>query len=220
MDTSRTRVKICGITRLTDIQAAVAAGADALGFVFVPASRRSITVEAARDLVARVPAFVQSVALFSDPSVDWVETVVDQVGPDMLQFHGSESGRFCRQFGRPYIKAVSAELDDDGRRRVMDDHHTARGFLLDSHAASGLGGTGHTFDWSRWPQGAGSDRRPWILAGGLSPDNIVEAIESLMPYAVDVSSGVEDDAPGIKSADKINAFMRGVGHARDQQQGD
>lgn len=215
MDTSRTRVKICGITRLADVEVAVAAGADALGFVFVPASRRSIRVEAARDLVARVPAFVQTVALFTDPTVDWVEAVIDQVGPDLLQFHGSETGRFCRQFGRPYIKAVSADLDDEARRRVMQDHHTARGFLIDSHAVSGLGGTGHTFDWSRWPRDHGRDRRPWILAGGLSPENVTEAITTLSPYAVDVSSGVEE-APGIKSADKIHAFMRGVGHARDQ----
>ncbi|MFI9651837.1 phosphoribosylanthranilate isomerase [Guyparkeria sp. GHLCS8-2] len=216
MDTSRTRVKICGITRLADVEIAVAAGADALGFVFVPASRRSIRVEAARNLVARVPAFVQTVALFADPSVDWVETVVDQVGPDLLQFHGSETARFCRQFGRPYIKAVSADLNDEVRRRVMQDHHTARGFLIDSHAVSGLGGTGHTFDWSRWPRDNGRDRRPWILAGGLSPENVTEAITTLSPYAVDVSSGVEE-APGIKSADKIHAFMRGVGHARDEQ---
>jgi len=216
VDTSRTRVKICGITRLADVEVAVAAGADALGFVFVAASRRSIRLEAARDLVARVPAFVQTVALFADPTVDWVEAVIDQVGPDLLQFHGSETGRFCRQFGRPYVKAVSADLDDEARRRVMQDHHTARGFLIDSHAASGLGGTGHTFDWSRWPQDHGRDRRPWILAGGLSPENVTEAITTLSPYAVDVSSGVEE-APGIKSADKIHAFMRGVGHARDEQ---
>lgn len=215
MDSSRTRVKICGITRLADVEAAVAAGADALGFVFVSASRRSIRVETARDLVARVPAFVQAVALFADPSVDWVETVIDQVGPDLLQFHGNETGRFCRQFGRPYIKAVSADLDDEARRRVMQEHHTARGFLIDSHAVSGLGGTGHTFDWSRWPRDNGRDRRPWILAGGLSPENVTEAIATLSPYAVDVSSGVEE-APGIKSIDKIHAFMRGVGHARDQ----
>ena len=219
METSRTRVKICGVTRLTDIQAAVAAGADALGFVFVPASPRCIKVEVARDLVARVPAFVQTVALVSDPSVDWVETVVDQVGPDLLQFHGSESGRFCRQFGRPYIKAVSADLDEQARARVLQDHPTARGFMLDSHAASGLGGTGHTFDWARWPRESGRGQRPWILAGGLSPDNIADAVASLAPYAVDVSSGVEE-APGIKSADKINAFIQGVGHARDQRQGD
>ena len=215
MDSSRTRVKICGITRLTDVEAAVAAGADALGFVFVPASRRSISVEAARHLVAKVPAFVQAVGLFTDPTVDWVETVIDQVGPDLLQFHGSETGRFCRQFGRPYIKAVSADLDDEARRGVMEEHHSARGFLIDSHAVSGLGGTGHTFDWSRWPRDMGRDRRPWILAGGLSPENVAEAIATLSPYAVDVSSGVEE-APGIKSSDKIHAFMRGVGHARDQ----
>ena len=215
MDSSRTRVKICGITRLADVEAAVAAGADALGFVFVPASRRSIRVETARELVARVPAFVQAVALFADPSVDWVETVIDQVGPDLLQFHGSETGRFCRQFGRPYIKAVSADLDDEARRRIMQEHHTARGFLIDSHAVSGLGGTGHPFDWSRWPRDNGRDRRPWILAGGLTPENVTEAIATLSPYAVDVSSGVEE-APGIKSTDKIHAFIQGVGHARDQ----
>ncbi len=214
MDNSRTRVKICGLTRASDVETAVAAGADALGFVFVPASRRAVRVELARDLVARVPAFVQTVGLFADPDVDWVETVIDQVGPDMLQFHGSESGRFCRQFGRPYIKAISAELDDAARTQVIQDHPTARGFLLDSHAVSGLGGTGHTFDWQRWPQQQAPMRRPWILAGGLSVDNVAEAVATLAPYAVDVSSGVED-APGIKSAEKIHAFMRGVGHARD-----
>jgi len=214
VDNSRTRVKICGLTRASDVETAVAAGADALGFVFVPASRRAVRVELARDLVARVPAFVQTVGLFADPDVDWVETVIDQVGPDMLQFHGSESGRFCRQFGRPYIKAISAELDDAARTQVIQDHPTARGFLLDSHAVSGLGGTGHTFDWQRWPQQQAPMRRPWILAGGLSVDNVAEAVATLAPYAVDVSSGVED-APGIKSAEKIHAFMRGVGHARD-----
>lgn len=214
MDNSRIRVKICGLTRATDVETAVAAGADALGFVFVPASRRAVRVELARDLVAGVPAFVQTVGLFADPEVHWVETVIDQVAPDLLQFHGSESGRFCRQFGRPYIKAISAELDDAARAQEIQDHPTARGFLLDSHAVSGLGGTGHTFDWQRWPRKQTSMHRPWILAGGLSVDNVAEAVVTLAPYAVDVSSGVED-APGIKSAEKIHAFMRGVGHARD-----
>ncbi|WP_372590781.1 phosphoribosylanthranilate isomerase [Guyparkeria sp.] len=214
MENRRTRVKICGITRVADVEAAVSAGADALGFVFVPASRRSIDIGLARELIAAVPAFVQTVALFADAQVDWVETVVDQVGPDLLQFHGNETGRFCRQFGRPYIKAVSAELDDTERDRVLADHASARGFLLDSHAVSGLGGTGHTFDWGRWPRQAGRKGRPWILAGGLTPENIAEAVSTLSPYAVDVSSGVEE-APGIKSAELIHAFMRGVGHARN-----
>ncbi|MDG4867791.1 phosphoribosylanthranilate isomerase [Guyparkeria sp. 1SP6A2] len=214
MDNSRTRVKICGLTRPNDVEAAVVAGADALGFVFVPASRRAVPIEIARDLVANVPAFVQTVGLFADPDVDWVEMVIDQVALDLLQFHGSESGRFCRQFGRPYIKAISAELDDAARAQVVQDHPTARGFLLDSHAVSGLGGTGHTFDWQRWPRQQASTTRPWILAGGLSVDNVAEAVAALGPYAVDVSSGVED-APGIKSAEKIHAFIQGVGHARD-----
>ena len=214
MEQNRTRVKICGITRLEDVRTAVAAGADALGFVFVPASRRAIDVAQARELIATVPAFVQTVALFADPEPDWVASVIDRVGPDLLQFHGNETGAFCRQFGRPYIKALSAELDDASRERALDDHGTARGFLLDSHAVSGLGGTGHTFDWGRWPREAGQGGRPWILAGGLSSGNVAEAVASLTPYAVDVSSGVEA-APGIKSAEKIHAFMRGVGHARD-----
>jgi phosphoribosylanthranilate isomerase len=211
---SRTRVKICGITRVEDLRVAVAAGADALGFVFVPASRRAITIERAGELIAAVPAFVQTVALFADAETDRVETVIDRVGPDLLQFHGNESGRYCRQFGRPYIKAVSAELDEAERERVLADHATARGFLLDSHTVGGLGGTGHRFDRGRWPREAGTGGRPWILAGGLTPENVAEAVSSLSPYAVDVSSGVED-APGIKSARKIHAFMRGVGHARD-----
>ncbi len=214
MENSRTRVKICGITRAEDVEAAVSAGADALGFVFVPASRRSIDIAKARELVAAVPAFVQAVALFADAEADWVETVIDQVGPDLLQFHGNETGRYCRQFGRPYIKAVSADLDDAERDRLLADHATARGFLLDSHAVSGLGGTGHTFDWGRWPRAAGRRARPWILAGGLTPENIAEAVSTLAPYAVDVSSGVETE-PGIKSAELIHAFIRGVGHARN-----
>jgi len=214
VEQNRTRVKICGITRVEDVRTAVAAGADALGFVFVPASRRAISAAEARELVAAVPAFVQTVALFADPEPDWVDSVIDQVGPDLIQFHGNESGAFCRGFGRPYIKALSADLDESERARALDDHHTARGVLLDSHAVSGLGGTGHTFDWGRWPRDAGKGRRPWILAGGLSPENVAEAVSSLSPYAVDVSSGVEQ-APGIKSAEKIHAFMRGVGHARD-----
>ena len=214
MENSRTRVKICGVTRAEDVEAAVSAGADALGFVFVPASRRSIDIGRARELIAAVPAFVQTVALFADAKVDWVESVIDQVAPDLLQFHGSETGRFCRQFGRPYIKALSAELDDTARDKAVADHATARGFLLDSHAVSGLGGTGHTFDWGRWPRQPGRKGRPWILAGGLTPENIAEAVSTLAPYAVDVSSGVETE-PGIKSAELIHAFMRGVGHARD-----
>ncbi|HUM98863.1 MAG: hypothetical protein B7X12_01865 [Halothiobacillus sp. 20-53-49] len=208
----RTRVKICGLTRAQDISAAVGAGVDALGFVFVPASLRHVSLEQAADLFAEVPAFVQTVALFLDPAPSEVEAVIQGLSPDLLQFHGQESGRFCRQFSRPYIKALGIDLfTGDAVNRlpaVLADHPTARGFLLDSHASGALGGTGGTFDWSHWPKGQ-SHRNNFILAGGLTADNAQQAISTLHPYALDVSSGVED-APGIKSARKIFEFMTQV----------
>lgn len=208
----RTRVKICGLTRAEDINTAVRCGADALGFVFVPASKRCLTVESARELLAHRPPFVQSVALFLDADKAWVETVIDQISPDLLQFHGRESGAYCRQFGRPYIKALGTDIFADAKSSLLHDtladHPTASGFLLDSHATGALGGTGSRFDWQHWPQGQ-YPSVPFILAGGLDATNVGEAIERLHPYAVDVSSSVET-APGIKSAQKIQEFMKKV----------
>jgi phosphoribosylanthranilate isomerase len=159
-----------------------------------------------------VPAFVQTVALFLDPTPSEVEAVIDRVSPDLLQFHGRESGHFCRQFSRPYIKALGVDLftgvGASTLNEVLADHSTARGFLLDSHASGALGGTGGTFDWSHWPKGQ-SHLNNFILAGGLNADNAQRAISTLHPYALDVSSGVED-APGIKSARKIFEFMTQV----------
>lgn len=215
---ARTRVKICGLTRIDDVRAAVAAGADALGFVFVPASRRSLSIEQARPLFAALPPFVQSVALFLDPDARWVQSVVEALAPDMLQFHGGETGAFCRQFSRPYIKAVGSDglSDATGRRwsEVVSDHPTARGFLLDSHVTGELGGSGAVFDWSHWPKGHIHQQQPLILAGGLTVDNIATAVSAMHPYGVDVSSGVET-APGIKSAEKIQEFMSRVNHANE-----
>lgn len=209
----RTRVKICGLTRVADVRAAVNAGADAVGFVFVPASRRALTVEQARALFAELPPFVQSVALFLDPEADWVQSVVDGLSPDLLQFHGGERGQFCRQFSRPYIKAVGTDWFTRSSERswtgLTADHPTARGFLLDSHVTGELGGSGSTFDWSHWPSGHRVERQPLILAGGLTADNIETAISAVHPYGVDVSSGVEI-SPGIKSATKIQEFMNKV----------
>lgn len=208
----RTRVKICGLTRAQDIAAAVRAGVDALGFVFVPRSPRHLSYEQAVALFAEVPPFVQTVALFLDPTPSEVEAVIKMLSPDLLQFHGRESGEFCRQFSRPYIKALGVDLfTGEGEKQlytVLDDHPTARGFLLDSHASGALGGTGGTFDWSHWPKGQ-SHRNNFILAGGLNADNVQRALTTLRPYALDVSSGVED-APGIKSARKIFEFMTQV----------
>ena len=202
----RTRVKVCGLTRLEDVAAAAAAGADALGFVFVPASKRALNLETAAPLFAAVPPFVQTVALFLDAPEATVRELIDALSPDLLQFHGRESGAYCRQFARPYIKALGADVLADSQEfvRVMADHPTARGFLLDSHASGALGGTGQSFDWSRWP--SGQYAKPFILAGGLTVDTVQSAIHALAPYAVDVSSGVEISA-GIKSAEKIQDFI-------------
>jgi len=208
----RTRVKICGLTRTEDVDAAVQQGVDAVGFVFVPASKRNVTPETARVLFARVPPFIQTVALFLDADETLVNTVIDTLAPDLLQFHGRESGAFCRQFDRPYIKALGSDLFASASTNLLDktlaEHEAARGFLLDSHATGALGGTGSRFDWRHWPQGH-YPAIPFILAGGLDAANVGEAIEQLHPYAIDVSSGVET-SPGIKSAVKIQEFMNKV----------
>ena len=206
---TRTRVKICGLTRREDVAAAVDAGADALGFVFVEQSPRAISIEQAADLFACVPPFVQSVALFLDPSSAWVDEVIQRLGPDLLQFHGRESGAFCSHFGRPYLKALGTDQFAAGIGAAVAEHPQARGFLLDSHVSGAVGGTGQAFDTRLWPRDAA---HRLILAGGLNPDNVAEAIRATRPYAVDVSSGVEA-APGLKDPEKINAFVQRALHA-------
>jgi len=196
------RVKICGITRETDLRAAVAAGADALGFVFSPRSKRCLDPGLAESLVAQVPPFVARVALFMDQEVADVERVLERVPVNVLQFHGREEAGFCRQFGLPYIKAVSmreGEQAAEAGNRWPD----AAGLLLDSHSTGDPGGTGETFDWTSIP----TFSRPLILAGGLTAENVREAVVRVKPWAVDVSSGVED-APGVKNAEKMRKFVR------------
>lgn len=207
---TRTRVKICGVTRLQDVQAAVAAGADALGFVFTPRSRRFLEPAAAAKLVAEVPAFVSRVGLFMEQGREEVERVLERVPLSLLQFHGREDAAFCRQFGLPYMKAfgmASAEATGCGMARELAEaereYADAAALLLDSHAAGEAGGTGRPFDWAAVPRLS----RPLVLAGGLTPGNVREAVRVVRPWAVDVSSGVED-APGIKCAQKMQAFIR------------
>ncbi|MGK2924119.1 MAG: phosphoribosylanthranilate isomerase [Lysobacterales bacterium] len=208
-----TRVKICGVTRLQDLQAAVAAGADALGFVFTPRSRRFLELAAAAQLVAEVPAFVSRVGLFMDQDRAEVARVLERVPLSLLQFHGREDAAFCRQFGLPYMKAfgmASAEAPDGTMAREVAaeltqaerDYADAAALLLDSHGAGEPGGTGRPFDWAAVPRLS----RPLVLAGGLTPDNVRAAVRAVRPWAVDVSSGVED-APGIKCAQKMQAFI-------------
>lgn len=198
---NRVRVKICGLTRPEDVDAASDAGADALGFVFTPRSKRFLDRDIARELVNRVPAFVARVGLFMDQDADAVEHVLERVPLSLLQFHGSEPPAFCARFGLPYIKALSMA----GHREAdaAAGYGDAAAFLLDSHEPGAAGGTGKTFDWDSVP----ALPRPIVLAGGLKPGNVARAVRTVRPWAVDVSSGVED-APGIKNADKIIEFIQ------------
>jgi phosphoribosylanthranilate isomerase len=201
----RTRVKICGVTRVEDALAACRAGADALGFVFYAPSPRNVEPEAARRIVAALPAFVTTVGLFVDPSFDTVAAIRAAVRLDCLQFHGGESPQFCEQFHAPYIKAVrmqpGVDLLEWARR-----YERAKGLLLDAFVRGSQGGTGQRFDWALIP---GSLPLPIILSGGLDPDNVAEAVRRVRPWAVDVSSGVEA-SPGMKDPARILAFMTGV----------
>jgi phosphoribosylanthranilate isomerase len=198
---SAVRVKICGLTRPEDVTACVQAGADAVGFVFAPRSKRFVSAERAAPLVRAVPAFVCRVGLFMNATTDEVRRTLERVPLNLLQFHGDEPPAYCEQFDRPYIKAVSMAADTDWRA-VLEAHRRAAGFLLDSHAPGGLGGTGAVFDWDTIP----ALDAPLVLAGGLTCENVAEAVRRVRPWAVDVSSGVED-APGIKNAAKIRQFI-------------
>ncbi len=204
----RTRVKICGITRQQDLDAAVAAGADAIGLVFNEQSPRHLEIEQAAALAASVPAFVTTVALFRDAEVDYVHAVLASVGVELLQFHGSESPDFCRRFCRPWIKALGMQGEEDIESRA-GIYQDARGILLDGHAPGAAGGSGESFDWNRIPA---SLSQKLVLAGGLRPGNVYKAVIAARPWAVDVSSGVEVDK-GIKSAQKMNEFINEVKRA-------
>ncbi|MBT8048686.1 MAG: phosphoribosylanthranilate isomerase [Gammaproteobacteria bacterium] len=196
------KVKICGLTRSADVAAAVENGADALGFVFAPSSKRVLTAQNAAGLVARVPAFVCRTGLFMDQDAAAVASVLEQVPLNLLQFHGAEEADFCGQFGLPYIKAVSMD-SEQAMQRAEREYPDAAALLLDSHAAGGVGGTGRVFDWSL----IAASGLPLVLAGGLNPGNVRQAVEQVRPWAVDVSSGVET-APGIKSETLMCEFIK------------
>lgn len=200
----RTRIKICGITRLEDLDAAVAAGVDALGFVFYPPSPRYLLLERAAELARCVPPFVTRVGLFVNAPVADVWATLSVVPLDILQFHGEETAAYCEQFKRPYLKAARVRPGVD-LLEFAREFSSAQGLLLDAWVEA-YGGVGQSFDWSLVPK---SLPVPMVLSGGLHADNVVEAVSKLHPWAVDVSSGVEV-AKGIKDADKMAAFVAAV----------
>lgn len=201
----RTRVKICGITRPEDAIAAAACGADAVGLVFYERSPRRVDVARAVEIVAALPVFVDAVALFVDAGAAEIAAVLERVRIDVLQFHGDEAPPACRGFGLPYIKAVRMRPGTDVRAAAAH-YPDAGALLLDSYRPGVAGGTGTTFAWGDIPAQPGARI---LLAGGLTPDNVADAIRSVRPYGVDVSGGVEA-AKGVKDAGRMAAFCAAV----------
>jgi len=217
MNSMRTRVKICGITRVVDALAAADAGADAIGLNFWKGTPRRVNIDRAKEIAAALPPFVTKVALFVDPEPALVRSVLDAVAIDVLQFHGDEPRDLCAAFGRPYLKAVHMREGVD-LLEYAARYGDAAGFLFDTYRPGDLpGGTGRSFDWSRLsPAVRAGLFAPIVLSGGLAPDNVGDAIRTVRPWAVDVSSGVEERGPdgkprqGIKDAARIAAFVKGV----------
>lgn len=204
---SRTRVKICGITRIEDALYAANLGADAIGLVFYAPSPRAVHIAQAREIVQALPPFVSTVGLFVNAEVAEIQETLQAVPLDLLQFHGEESPAYCTQFNRPYIKAIRMQASTD-LAQLAQEYATAQALLLDTYVAGVQGGTGIAFDWRQVPR---EFSKPLILAGGLNPENVQAAISQVRPYAVDVSGGVEA-SKGIKDHEKLIAFMRGAGN--------
>ena len=200
-----TRIKCCGMTRVGDALLAARLGADAIGLVFTARSKRQVTLAQAREIVAALPPFVATVALFMDDEAGLVRQVLDEVRPTLLQFHGDEGDGWCAQFGHPFLKAIAMGEGVAALPRLHDYPH-ATGLLLDGHAAGEAGGSGKAFDWSLLPDELA---QPLILAGGLHAGNVGAAVRAARPWAVDVASGVES-APGVKDPARLEAFIRAV----------
>ena len=203
-----TAVKICGITRPEDALAAARAGAHAIGLVFYARSPRFVTPGRASEIIRVLPPFVTTVGLFVDTTAEGVRAALAEAPVGLLQFHGDETPEFCRQFKRPYVKAVRVKAGVD-LLQYAQDYHDAKALLLDAYVEGLHGGSGAAFDWSLIPRGL---PLPVILSGGLTPENVADAMRRVRPSAVDVSSGVES-AKGIKDAQKIAAFIKGVRNA-------
>lgn len=202
---NRTRIKCCGMTRVEDARLAAELGADAIGVVMTARSRRRVGLAQARAIVAAMPPFVTTVALLMDDSAETVHAVIEQVQPNLLQFHGNEGDAWCAQFGRPYLKAVAMGEGAAALPRLRE-FPQAVGLLLDGHGLGEPGGSGKAFDWSLMPTDLA---QPLLLAGGLHAGNVGEAIRLARPWAVDVASGIES-SPGIKDPQRMADFIAAV----------
>jgi phosphoribosylanthranilate isomerase len=209
---SRTRIKICGLTRIDDAIKAAHAGADAIGMVLYPPSPRAVTAEVARTMGAALPPFVSIVVLFVNESAQNVRAAIDLIRPSLLQFHGDETETYCAQFGLPYLKAIRVDerMTAGDLLECESRFHSARGLLLDTLAANVYGGSGETFDWNLIPPAM---RGRIVLSGGLNPLNVSAAVKNIKPWAVDVSSGVESVEKGVKDHMKIAQFIEAVKNA-------
>lgn len=201
----RTRIKICGITRLEDALQIANLGGDAIGLAFYANSPRVVDIETAVAIREAMPPFVTVTAVFLNEETEWVDQVVQAVRPDCLQFHGEEPADFCQRWARPYIKAIPMASITDVNAYARQ-YSAAQGFLMDSNVAGRRGGSGDTFDWSKIPSAFDF---PLVLAGGLNPSNVSAAITQVKPWAVDVSSGVENSR-GDKDANLIDQFFDAV----------
>ena len=203
------RIKICGITRLEDALLATEAGADALGFMFFSGSKRAVTAPAAREITRQLPPFVTRVGVFVNAARDEVQRIAEEAGINALQFHGDETPEFCASFALPVLKAL--RVQDANSLNVIPQFATA-GILLDAFVPGQLGGTGARFNWDLAIR-AREYGRPIVLAGGLTPENVQDAVAKVRPYGIDVSSGVESE-PGRKDPRKLREFIQRASLAR------
>ncbi len=198
------KAKICGMTQIKDAVFAVEQGADAVGFIFYNKSPRSVTMKLAKEIIAQLPPFVDTVGVFVNESVDRVNKIAEYCGLDLVQLHGEESPAFCRKIRRRVIKAF--RVKDLQSIKLLQDYAVS-GFLLDTFSDELQGGTGKVFDWNLALPA--KKIGPVIMAGGLTPRNIKQAIRQVRPYGVDVCSGVEKE-PGIKDPEKVRAFLENI----------
>ena len=208
---ARARIKICGITSVTDALAAQEAGADAIGLVFYEPSPRAIDIDLAQEIVRSVGPFVTTVGLFVNAEPAYVSEVLNRVSLHVLQFHGDETSAYCESFGRPYMKAIRMRPALDITSAIAG-YPSAAAILLDAYRPGVPGGTGETFDWQRVPK---NPDKAIVLAGGLTAANVADAIHTTKVYGVDVSGGVES-APGKKDAAKVREFIINASHGSNR----